>query len=140
MATKGVLCILLIISYFQMQETDCEGWMKKLHVPDDGRIISFRYEKPPLVSGLGAGTKVQDSSGSYGDIFIALVINNNDQIFCSKIVKGDSALSAKLGKYLGRQTVTSAENYGRKVYSLMTVRIQFIDIVNGKSKRRKNRP
>ena len=134
---RMLLSILISLNLIMLQDCDCKMWFKKLAVPDDGMIRSFIYDKPPVIVWSEAGA-VHDSIGPYGDIFISLVISDRDKIICSKILKGDSALLPKVEKYLSNQIVKSAENYGRKVYSLYPVRIQFIENSMEKRKRRKN--
>lgn len=108
-ATK--LSILIHLNLFQLQGCDCEMWFKKLQISDNNQIVTRMYDKPPVVSGIRAGTSVQDSVGPYENVFMNLVINDNDKIVCSKILKGDSTLLPKMEKYLSKQTVSSAEKY-----------------------------
>jgi hypothetical protein len=137
-ATKLIILPILInMNLFYLQDCDCEMWFKKLQIPDSKQIVTRMYDKPPIVSGIKVGTIVQDSIGPYGDIFMDLIINDNDKIVCSRILKGDSALLPKVEKYLSKQTVSSAENYGRKVYSLYFFRLQFTE--TSENKRRKHK-
>lgn len=138
MENKIILSILISMNLVKLHDCDCEMWFKKLSSKDNGLIVTINWN-PAKVSWTKTGTIVQDSVGPYGDIFMSLIISDNDRIACSKILKGDSVLLPKIEIFLSTQTVISAEVNGRKVYSVYAIRLQFVETSKGKVKRRKNK-
>ncbi|PWJ49248.1 hypothetical protein CLV98_1482 [Dyadobacter jejuensis] len=135
-----MLFVLMSFSFSSSQDCDCDQWFNKLYIPDNDKINTIIFLKPPKISGYLAGTTVQDSIGPYGDIFMSLIINDHDKIICTRLLKGDSLLIPKVKKFLSKQTVHSAQSEGgRKVFSLYSIRLQFIPVskITKKYKRHK---
>jgi hypothetical protein len=121
---KLILCIVLFSPKPSLGQ-ECESLIKKYNNDVEGTII--QYSAPPIIKDYNNFININTISKNIGLVYITLLINEFDKVVCYNILdKTKLEFNYEIKKYIDGLKVESPRLNEKKVFGIMTIRLNFV--------------